>query len=103
MNAIKAAMLILIMSAITALADGTITAPTLGGASKDVTDQLVRYASDQDRTAVLRLILSGSATLLNSGQRVHLVETALFSGLVKVRIQGSIREWWIPIEHYQRD
>jgi hypothetical protein len=96
--------LTLAASAATAVAgEGTITTVTFGATSKEVSGKVTRYAIDKDGAAILQLVQRGLVILLQPGQRVYLVETALFSGLVKVRLKGSTDEVWIPIEHYKRD
>lgn len=94
----------LIASAVIAMAgDGTILITTFGATSRDARSKVTRYLADKDSVALWELINLGSATVLDSGQKVHLVDTAIFSGLVKVRVQGDTREYWIPIEHYKAD
>lgn len=97
-------LLALAASSVTAFAgEGTIATATFGAISKEVSGKVTRYAIDKDGAAILQLIQSGLVILLQPGQRVYLVETSLFSGLVKVRPKGSTDEVWIPIEHYKRD
>lgn len=97
-------MFALAASAVIAVAgEGTISQVTFGAISKEVSGKVSQYAVDKDSAAVLQLIQRGLVTMLQPGQRVYLVETSLFSGLVKVRVKGSTDELWIPIEHYKRD
>jgi hypothetical protein len=90
-------------AAIAVAGEGTITTATFGATSKEVSQKVARYAIDKDAAAIMQLIERGSVTLLQPGQKVYLVETSLFSGLVKVRVKGSTDELWIPIEHYKLD
>jgi len=43
-------------------------------------------------------LLLGKCTLFKSGEEVFLVDTTLFSGLIKVRRKGDTVEYWAIIE-----
>lgn len=43
-------------------------------------------------------IAKGRCIMFNNGQKVFLDDTAIFSGLVKVRPEGSIKKYWTNTE-----
>lgn len=73
-----------------------------GCTSRDYFEKLVGYAAQKDMGAfkqgLAAGILAGQCTTFNTGESVFLAETAIFSGLVKVRREGSMAEYWTNIE-----
>lgn len=65
---------------------------------RDYYHNLVEYIADQDvqalEQALTNGILYGECTLFDNGEQVYLTETAIFSGLVKIRRQGETQEFW---------
>jgi hypothetical protein len=69
-----------------------------GCSDREYFHQLVEYIVDQDDQALEQAltdgILYGECTLFSNGEQVYLKETAIFSGLVKIRRQGETQEFW---------
>ena len=64
--------------------------------------KLTEYAVDRDeeafKTALTAGLLSGACTLFRDGEIVYITDTAVLSGLVKVRRKGETEEYWTNIE-----
>ena len=62
----------------------------------------MRYAVQGDREAWSRALaegaLSGECILFKADEPVFVTDTALFSGLVKVRRKGKRTEYWTDFE-----
>jgi hypothetical protein len=73
-----------------------------GCISKDYYGKLVDYVVQSDREAfkkgVMMGILTGQCILFKVGEPVYLADTAIFSGLVKLRRKGEIAEYWTNLE-----
>jgi hypothetical protein len=73
-----------------------------GCSDRDYFEQIIRYAVDQDTEAFTEAIadgiLAGNCTLFENGEPVYLIDTAILSGLVKIRRQGETQEFWTNIE-----
>lgn len=81
----------------------TIKAGTwVGCVTKEQKSELTGYLVDGDRaafeSAATRYILEGRCTIFETGERVFVVDTAIFSGLVKVRRRGETRSYWTNTE-----
>lgn len=65
-------------------------------------EELVGYAVGYDDKAFDQALASGVAlgvcVQFENYQSVFIVETALFSGLVRVRPEGQIAEYWTNLE-----
>jgi len=65
-------------------------------------EKLGEYAVQKDEQAFKRAlaagILTGTCTWLKNGEIVYITDTAIFSGLVKVRRKGELQEFWTNIE-----
>jgi len=65
-------------------------------------DKIIRYLVQKDRQAfyggLADGISSGTCTMFIAGEEVFIADTAIFSGLVKVRRRGEIVEYWTNIE-----
>ena len=68
----------------------------------DYHKKLTHYAVQKDMEAFTKGLtdglLLGKCTLFKSGEEVFLVDTALFSDLVKLRRKGDTVEYWVIIE-----
>ncbi len=64
--------------------------------------KLIRYAVQKDSQAfyggLAAGVSSGTCTMFKAGEEVFIADTAIFSGLVKVRRRGEIAEYWTNIE-----
>lgn len=64
--------------------------------------RIVRFAVQKDAIAFEKAIVeglaSGTCTEFRHGETVYIVEGELLSGLVKIRRQGEIVEYWTAIE-----
>lgn len=73
-----------------------------GCRSRDYFSKLGRYAAQNDREAWSRALeegaLSGECILFEADEPVFVTDTALFSGLVKVRRKGKLTEFWTDFE-----
>lgn len=50
------------------------------------------------KAALAAGIMRGSVTFFKSGEEVYIVDTAIFSGMVKVRRKGKTKEHWTNLE-----
>jgi len=86
---------------------GTIsyTGRYVGCISREDHRKLTNYVVQKDKKAYERYLLAGLAagtcTVFEKGESVYVVETAVFSGLVKVRRKGETQEYWTNIEAVQ--
>ena len=68
----------------------------------DYHKKLTNYAVQKDMETFTKdltdCLLRGKCTLFKSGEEVFLVDTTLFSGLIKVRRTGDTVEYWAIIE-----
>jgi len=73
-----------------------------GCTDREYFKEIVGYAVDQDNQAFQQAlaagIYSGICILFNNGETVYLTDTAIFSGLVRIRRQGETQEYWTNIE-----
>ena len=69
---------------------------------RDYFEKLVRYAVQKDNQAFAKALttglLVGTCTAFKNGEVVYIADTAIFSGLVKVRRKGETQEYWTNIE-----
>jgi len=77
-----------------------------GCKSEDYMHKLIGYAVDKDLEAfkqgLATGLLLGECTLFKKGEEVFVVDTKIFSGLVKVRRKGKIEEYWTNTETLKR-
>lgn len=68
-------------------------------------ERLLDYQSQQDTAAFkqhfLEGMMSGQCTDFQAGQKVFLTDTAILSGLVKIRPKGIPAEYWTYMEAVQ--
>ncbi len=73
-----------------------------GCSDRDYFDKVVGYAVQNDKQAFSQAlaagILSGVCTMFKNGEEVYIADTAILSGLVKVRRKGQMEEYWTNIE-----
>ena len=73
-----------------------------GSTDRNYFDKLVEYAVQKDNEAFKKAlsagILMGTCTTFKNGEVVFIADTAILSGLVKVRRKGETREYWTNIE-----
>lgn len=73
-----------------------------GCTDRDYFEKLVSYAVDKDNEAFSRALarglLAGVCVRFSNGERVFIADTAIFSGLVKVRRSGETAEYWTNLE-----
>ncbi len=78
----------------------------IGCRSRDYNSKLTRIAVQGDREAFGRAlmegVLSGECVVFKAGEPVFVSDTAIFSGLVKVRRKGEIDEYWTNFEAVTR-
>lgn len=74
----------------------------IGATSKETFEKLSKYAAQKDEAAFGKFVSAGAAsgemTLFKDGEKVILMDTAIFSGLVKVRRPGELAEYWTNFE-----
>jgi len=74
----------------------------VGCVSREDHDRLANYVVQNDLDAFRRFLaaglLTGRCTQFKKGETVYVMETAIFSGLVKVRRKGETAEYWTNIE-----
>jgi hypothetical protein len=74
----------------------------IGCSDRDYLDKLAGYAAEKDEKAfsqgLAAGLLSGVCTMFKEGEEVYLADTAIFSGLVKVRRKGETQEYWTNLE-----
>lgn len=70
--------------------------------SKEDKSKITGYIVDQDKQAYERFlvprILNGQCTVFEGGEVVYLEDTAIFSGLMKIRKRGETDAYWTNIE-----
>lgn len=83
-----------------ALAQDTRTTKSgyLASVSEKLLDKAIDYAVAKDHTALQKLMDTNLVFMLKSGLRIHIVDTKIFSGKVKIRPAGETVEVWTLIE-----
>jgi len=65
-------------------------------------EKIGSYAVNHDQQAFTQALdeglVDGSCVMFTSNETVYLTDTALFSGLIKVRPQGETQEYWTNVE-----
>jgi hypothetical protein len=73
-----------------------------GCTSKEYHGKLIGYAVQKDMEAfkqgLTAGVLTGACVMFKAGEPVFIADTAIFSGLVKVRRKGSTSEYWTNLE-----
>lgn len=77
-----------------------------GCKSRDYLEELTGYAVAKDMEAFRKGLgaglVIGECTLFRKGEEVFIVDTKIFSGLVKVRRKGAIEGYWTVLEAVKR-
>lgn len=77
-------------------------ASSAGCVSKEAYEQLTKIAVQGDKEAFSRAlaagVLSGQCTIFSRGAVVFIDDTAIFSGLVRLRPQGQVQAYWTAME-----
>ena len=78
----------------------------IGCRDRDFLGKLTRYANQGDREAfaqaLLQAAVSSECVMFKADEPVFVTDTALFSGLVKVRRKGKLAEYWTNFEAVTR-
>ena len=65
-------------------------------------DKLVGYAVQKDNEAFTKALsaglLIGTCTIFKTGEVVYIADTAILSGIIKVRRKGETKEYWTNME-----
>ena len=73
-----------------------------GCTDREYVDKLIGFVVDQDKEAFMSAISAGIATgrctTFKVGESVFLADTAIMSGLVKLRRKGETVEYWTAME-----
>lgn len=73
-----------------------------GCTDREYFDKLVGYAVQKDNKAFKKALAAGlvlgTCTIFKNGEVVYITDTAISSGLVKVRRKGETQEYWTNIE-----
>jgi hypothetical protein len=73
-----------------------------GCADRNYFEKLVGYAAQKDTeafaSALTAGLLAGTCTSFKNGEVVYTTDTAIFSGLIKVRRRGETQEYWTNME-----
>jgi hypothetical protein len=73
-----------------------------GCSDRDYFEKLVGYAVQNDKQAFSNAlaagILAGTCTMFRDGDEVYVADTAIMSGLIKVRRKGQTEEYWTNLE-----
>lgn len=73
-----------------------------GCVDKDYNSKLTSYLVDDDKDAFAQGLLagykSGECVRLEAGAEVFVTKTEIFSGLNRIRLKGSMNEYWTNIE-----
>lgn len=74
----------------------------IGCIEKDEYSRLVKLAASGDTEAfgkaVAQDVMLGTAIIFQKGQSVYLEDTAMWEGMIKVRLQGEATGYWTAME-----
>jgi len=80
----------------------TVSRASFGCVHREYMDKLAKYRADNDREAWMSALQAGTnageCAQFAQGDRVYLDDTALFSGLVKIRKRGETVAYWTIME-----
>ena len=68
----------------------------------DDLDRALSYRADGDIEAIKTLAASNRVFILKPGLKVFLVDVKMFSGVVKIRLQGMDFEVWTTLEAIEK-
>lgn len=70
----------------------------LGCADRSDTERAVRFVLDDDKEAFMRFashaVEAGRCILFQQRESVYIVESPLFSSIIKIRRKGDPKEYW---------
>lgn len=73
-----------------------------GCTTKEERSEIIGYVSQEDKQAFMMALTDGinrgTVTVFENGEEVYIVDTAVFSGLVKVRRKGETKAYWTNLE-----
>lgn len=73
-----------------------------GCSDRDYFSRLTNYAVQEDEQAFSQALaaglVSGTCTKFRDGEKVYIMDSAIFSGLVRVRREGETMEYWTNLE-----
>ena len=73
-----------------------------GCSDRELYEKLGSYAAQEDMAAFSQVLAAGlvseACTKFAAGEEVFIADTAIFSGLVKVRRKGEMAEYWTNLE-----
>ena len=73
-----------------------------GCSDRELYEKLGSYAAQKDMAAFRQVLAAGlvseACTKFAAGEEVFIADTAIFSGLVKVRRKGEMAEYWTNLE-----
>ena len=73
-----------------------------GCTSKEEFNKIWEYAANNDEQSFNKAwtdgIRAGTITEFKNGEEVYIADTAIFSGLIKVRRKGETKEYWTNLE-----
>jgi hypothetical protein len=79
-----------------------VDANRFGCTDRDYYEKIGSYAAQKDTEAFKQAlsigVLNGTCVLFTANEPVYLADTAIFSGLVKVRRPGEMNEYWTNME-----
>ena len=70
----------------------------LASPSQELLEKAVSYAAVNDAAALQKLMATGLVIQLKGGLEVHIADTKIFKGLVKIRPRGQTIELWTVAE-----
>ncbi|MGO9451203.1 MAG: zinc ribbon domain-containing protein [Candidatus Binataceae bacterium] len=73
-----------------------------GCSDRDVYQKLIGFLVEHDDAAFAKgleaEVLTGECRMFQRGETVVIADTAIFSGMVKVRLKGDVAEYWTAVE-----
>ena len=69
--------------------------------SKETLTKAIDYSIAKDHAALQGLIVAGQVIIMKGGVKVEVVDSKLFSGMIKIRLFGSSFEVWTLLEAIQ--
>lgn len=83
--------------------DYKIVHQAIGCVNEDDHSKLTQYAIQKDEEALKKFLtltlVAGKCTVFSIGEPVNVIESALFSGMIKIRRRGDIQEFWTNFEY----
>ncbi len=70
----------------------------IASTSKELLDKAIEYIAAKDNAALQKILETKLVFVLKAGLKVYVVDTKIFSGMVKIRPVGETVEVWTLIE-----